>query len=145
MNKDPSPSSEQQPSGGGMPGGMPNMGAGGMDIGSILSGLGGMGGGGGAPGGEGGAGGFDIGSILGAMGGAGGAAGGAGAPGGGGGMGGMGDMLGKVMNNPKAMEAFQKAQSNPKVDNFQQDWVDRSERGSVRFRRILVVCRDINL
>lgn len=113
MNKDPAPSSGQQPAGG-MPGGMPNMGAGGaggVDIGSILSGLGGMGGGGDAPGG---AGGFDIGSILGAMGGAGGA-GGAGAPGGGGGMGGMGDMLGKVMNNPKAMEAFQKAQSNPKV------------------------------
>lgn len=106
--------------GGGMPGGMPNMGGGGggVNINDILSGLGGMGGGGGgaAGGAGGGAGGFDIGSILGAMGGAGGAAGG-GAPGGGGGggMGGMGDMIGKMMNNPKAMEAFQKAQSNPKV------------------------------
>lgn len=135
MNKDPSPSSGQQPGadgmpgggmpgggmpGGGMPGGMPSMGgagAGGVDIGSILSGLGSMGGSGGAPGGAGGASGFDIGSILGAMGGAGGAAG-PGAPGGGGGMGGMSDMLGKVMNNPKAMEAFQKAQSNPKVSQL---------------------------
>ncbi|CAM9431805.1 unnamed protein product, partial [Choristocarpus tenellus] len=63
-------------------------------------------------------GGMDIGSILGGMGGMGGM-GGPGGPGGaGGGMGGMGDigeMLGKVMNNPKAMAAFQKAQQNPKV------------------------------
>ncbi|CAM9204673.1 unnamed protein product, partial [Ectocarpus sp. 12 AP-2014] len=53
------------------------------------------------------------------MGVAGGAAGG-GAPGGGagGGMGGMRDMIGKMMNNPKAMEAFQKAQSNPKASFF---------------------------
>ncbi|CAN0113405.1 unnamed protein product [Ectocarpus sp. 4 AP-2014] len=52
------------------------------------------------------------------MGGAGGAAGGGAPGGGGGGMGGMGDMIGKMMNNPKAMEAFQKAQSNPKASLF---------------------------
>ena len=95
---------------GGMPGGMP-AGAG-FDIGSILGAMGGMGGGGGDAGSPGVPGGFDIGSILGAMGGQppsdrGSSSGGAAS--------GMGDILGKLMNNPKAQAVFQKAQSNPKV------------------------------
>lgn len=108
MKKDNSPKQEQQQqpgAGGGM--------AGGFDINSILSGLGGTGGAAGA-GVESAAGGFDINGILNNVGGMGGAEGG-GAPDAGGGMGGVGDMLNKLMNNPSAMEAFQRAQSNPKV------------------------------
>lgn len=104
-------SQREQPGGASGQGGA----AGGFDIGSILSGLGGMAGAAGA-GGPGGAGGFDIGSILSGLGGMGGASSGnpgAGAPG----VGGMGDMLGKIMNDPKAMAAFQKAQQNPRVSD----------------------------
>lgn len=95
---------------GGMPGGMP-AGAG-FDIGSILGAMGGMGGGGGDAGSPGAPGGFDIGSILGAMGGQPPSEGGSSS---GGAASGMGDILGKLMNNPKAQAVFQKAQSNPKV------------------------------
>lgn len=107
---------KQNTDGGGSagPGGMPgNIPAGaGFDIGSILGAMGGMGGGGANAGSPGVPGGVDIGSILGAMGGRppseGGSASGGAAPG-------MGDILGKLMNNPKAQAVFQKAQSNPKV------------------------------
>ena len=41
--------------------------------------------------------------------------------GGGGGMGGMGDIMSKVMGNPKAMAAVQKAAQNPRVMEAVQD------------------------
>jgi hypothetical protein len=41
--------------------------------------------------------------------------------GGGGGMGGMGDIMSKVMGNPKAMAAVQKAAQNPHVMEAVQD------------------------
>eukprot|EP00638_Chattonella_subsalsa_P010885 CAMPEP_0117789600 /NCGR_PEP_ID=MMETSP0948-20121206/7731_1 /TAXON_ID=44440 /ORGANISM="Chattonella subsalsa, Strain CCMP2191" /LENGTH=295 /DNA_ID=CAMNT_0005619239 /DNA_START=171 /DNA_END=1058 /DNA_ORIENTATION=- len=116
MKKDPEPSQQQpqNPFGGmGGMGGMGNMG--GMGFQDILQNLGGMGGGMGGMGGMGG---------FGGPGGFGAAAGG----------GGMQDLISKVMGNPRAMAAVQKASQNPKIMAALQDVQQRGPSAFAKYQ-----------